>query len=296
MLRRGGRCRPAGNGAGRHRVGFRGRGASGNVEQLLGGVDAGDGYPARARRMAWVACPQPRSSAREASVALGGQVGRQLSGHQFLAHGVADLAQPRRHPATAGREGELRVPRHRIERYRAGAGQRTLTAPSSRPIRISIGMIRAHFRDGKTSISRSDSALSWRRPGRYSNGVALADEKYILLTTFRRDGTPVATPVWAVPLDDGKIGFWTSSGSGKAKRLAHTERVTVQALRHDGSGQGREPARSGRPLASSPAPSSTTIHATGRGQVRLHDQVHQDPRARSAGSSSASGSPTATAV
>jgi PPOX class probable F420-dependent enzyme len=59
--------------------------------------------------------------------------------------------------------------------------------------------------------------------------VALSDEKYILLTTFRRDGTPVATPVWAVPLDDGKIGFWTSSGSGKAKRLAHTGRVTVQA-------------------------------------------------------------------
>jgi PPOX class probable F420-dependent enzyme len=58
--------------------------------------------------------------------------------------------------------------------------------------------------------------------------VALGDEKYILLTTFRRSGDPVATPVWAVPLDDGKIGFWTSSESGKAKRLAHTGRVTVQ--------------------------------------------------------------------
>lgn len=58
--------------------------------------------------------------------------------------------------------------------------------------------------------------------------MALADEKYILLTTFKRDGTPVSTPVWAVRLDDGAIGFWTSSGSGKAKRLAHTARVTVQ--------------------------------------------------------------------
>jgi PPOX class probable F420-dependent enzyme len=38
----------------------------------------------------------------------------------------------------------------------------------------------------------------------------------------------VSTPVWLVPLDDGKFGFWTSSGSGKAKRLAHTDRVTVQ--------------------------------------------------------------------
>ena len=58
--------------------------------------------------------------------------------------------------------------------------------------------------------------------------MALQDEKYLLLTTYRRSGTPVSTPVWAVGLDDGKIGFWTSSGSGKAKRLAHTSRVTVQ--------------------------------------------------------------------
>jgi PPOX class probable F420-dependent enzyme len=58
--------------------------------------------------------------------------------------------------------------------------------------------------------------------------VALSDEKYMLLTSFRRDGTPVSTPVWAVALDGGEVGFWTSSGSGKAKRLAHTSRVTVQ--------------------------------------------------------------------
>ncbi len=58
--------------------------------------------------------------------------------------------------------------------------------------------------------------------------MGLSDEKYILLTTFKRNGTAVPTPVWAVPLDGGKIGFWTSSGSGKAKRLAHTSTVTVQ--------------------------------------------------------------------
>ncbi len=58
--------------------------------------------------------------------------------------------------------------------------------------------------------------------------MALSDEKYILLTTFRRDGTPVKTPVWVVSLDGGKVGLWTSSASGKAKRLAHTDRVTIQ--------------------------------------------------------------------
>ena len=56
----------------------------------------------------------------------------------------------------------------------------------------------------------------------------LADEKYLLLTTFRKTGTAVPSPVWAVPLGENKIGFYTSSGSGKAKRLAHTNRVTVQ--------------------------------------------------------------------
>lgn len=49
----------------------------------------------------------------------------------------------------------------------------------------------------------------------------------MLLTTFRRDGTPVSTPVWVVKLGNDEVGFWTSSGSGKAKRLAHTTRVTV---------------------------------------------------------------------
>jgi PPOX class probable F420-dependent enzyme len=54
------------------------------------------------------------------------------------------------------------------------------------------------------------------------------DEKYVLFTTYRRDGRPVSTPVWWVELGDGSFGFWTSSASGKAKRLAHTSRVTVQ--------------------------------------------------------------------
>ena len=65
--------------------------------------------------------------------------------------------------------------------------------------------------------------------------MALADEKYLALTTFRRNGTPVSTPVWAVALDGGKIGFWTSSGSGKAKRLANNSKVTIQPS--DGRGR-----------------------------------------------------------
>jgi uncharacterized protein len=62
-----------------------------------------------------------------------------------------------------------------------------------------------------------------------------AAEKTVLLTTFKRDGTAVAAPVWCVPVDNGTFGFWTSSGSGKVKRLAHTDRVVVQPC----NGRGR---------------------------------------------------------
>lgn len=58
--------------------------------------------------------------------------------------------------------------------------------------------------------------------------MGLGDEKYIRFTTFRRSGTPVATPVWVVRLDSGDLGFTTGADSGKAKRLAHTARVLVQ--------------------------------------------------------------------
>ena len=59
--------------------------------------------------------------------------------------------------------------------------------------------------------------------------MVLANEKYMSLTTYRKVGTPVASPVWVVDLGDDQIGFYTSSGSGKAKRLAHTATVIVQA-------------------------------------------------------------------
>lgn len=58
--------------------------------------------------------------------------------------------------------------------------------------------------------------------------MALSDEKYIRVTTFKKDGTAVSTPTWVVELDDGKIGFYTSSTSGKAKRLRNDPNVVVQ--------------------------------------------------------------------
>jgi hypothetical protein len=58
--------------------------------------------------------------------------------------------------------------------------------------------------------------------------MTISDEKYVASTTFRKSGTAVPTATWIVPLDDGRVGFWTSSASGKYKRLRADPRITLQ--------------------------------------------------------------------
>ncbi len=52
-------------------------------------------------------------------------------------------------------------------------------------------------------------------------------EKYLLLTTFTKDGKPKPTPVWGVPEGD-KLLIITDKGSWKTKRINNTPRVTIQ--------------------------------------------------------------------
>lgn len=54
----------------------------------------------------------------------------------------------------------------------------------------------------------------------------LGRSRTALLTTFRRSGDGVATPV-SVALDGGRVYFVTATDSGKAKRLAHCGRVSL---------------------------------------------------------------------
>ncbi len=54
----------------------------------------------------------------------------------------------------------------------------------------------------------------------------LRKANYISLTTFRKNGEPVVTPVWFAE-QDGTIYFYTFPGAGKLKRIRHTARVTV---------------------------------------------------------------------
>jgi hypothetical protein len=55
---------------------------------------------------------------------------------------------------------------------------------------------------------------------------ALQTARYINLTTFRKDGREVATPVWCA-MANGKLCFYTVANSGKVKRIRATQRVKV---------------------------------------------------------------------
>jgi PPOX class probable F420-dependent enzyme len=48
----------------------------------------------------------------------------------------------------------------------------------------------------------------------------------MLLTTYRRDGTPVASPVWFLT-DHRELRVWTGTTAGKLKRLRHNSQCTV---------------------------------------------------------------------
>jgi PPOX class probable F420-dependent enzyme len=54
----------------------------------------------------------------------------------------------------------------------------------------------------------------------------LARGKYLALTTYRKDGTPVTTPVWLVR-DGDRLLVTTQAGSGKAKRICNLPDVLV---------------------------------------------------------------------
>jgi len=58
----------------------------------------------------------------------------------------------------------------------------------------------------------------------------LADEivrsRYVSLTTYRKNGTPVATPVWHVP-HGAELWIVTEAGSGKIKRIRNNPQVLV---------------------------------------------------------------------
>jgi PPOX class probable F420-dependent enzyme len=86
--------------------------------------------------------------------------------------------------------------------------------------------------------------------------VNLGSHKYVSVTTYRKDGTPVATPVW-VAQDGDAVVVWTAADSGKVKRIRNNPAVTVAACDMRGR------------LASEPVPGRAEIlDAAGTERVR----------------------------
>lgn len=54
----------------------------------------------------------------------------------------------------------------------------------------------------------------------------IARSSYISLTTYRRSGEAVSTPVWSVR-DGEELIVWTKNDAGKVKRIRNSGRVNV---------------------------------------------------------------------
>lgn len=80
--------------------------------------------------------------------------------------------------------------------------------------------------------------------------------KYALLTTYRRDGRGVETPVWIVRTGDN-LAVWTVVSSGKVKRIRREPAVTLATCDIRGNHPG--PAYPGR---------ADLLDADGTAQVR----------------------------
>jgi uncharacterized protein len=65
----------------------------------------------------------------------------------------------------------------------------------------------------------------------------VARSQHILLTTYRKSGKPISTPVWFAR-DSEQLYFYTLATSGKVKRLRHTTHVQVAPCTANGRATG----------------------------------------------------------
>jgi PPOX class probable F420-dependent enzyme len=103
-------------------------------------------------------------------------------------------------PATVARPGANPVPGRRLPAALFGARLAARSAPA-----------------GSRTITKAPRTGSIEEVARC---------KRALLSTFRRDGTPVSTPVWAAP-EGGRLYVRSERSAGKLKRLRNDTRVLL---------------------------------------------------------------------
>ena len=99
---------------------------------------------------------------------------------------------------------------------------------------------------------------------------AITGVKTILLTTYKRDGTPVGTPV-SVAFDGGRAYFRTYDRAGKVKRLRRDPHVEIAPATLRGETTG--PGAPGRAVLLEGGPARVAARALGRQHRMLHAVV-----------------------
>jgi uncharacterized protein len=80
----------------------------------------------------------------------------------------------------------------------------------------------------------------------------LGQADYVLLTTFKKDGTAVPTPVWVVRHGD-ELRVWTAPAAGKVKRIRRSGKVHIAPCSFRGKPRGASVDAVARLLAPSDA-------------------------------------------
>jgi len=63
---------------------------------------------------------------------------------------------------------------------------------------------------------------------------AFSGHKYLVIESYRKDGTAVRTPVWFAQ-EGETLYVWTQADSGKAKRIRREGRIRIAPCKADGT-------------------------------------------------------------
>jgi len=106
----------------------------------------------------------------------------------------------------------------------------------------------AHASNRLYDATRSPKARQAAEGATSGDLAALEGQKHVLVTTFKRSGEPVSTPLW-FGLDGGKLYFRTYADTVKLKRIRNNPRVLVGPCDPRGNPKGPMVEARARPLS-----------------------------------------------
>ncbi len=116
----------------------------------------------------------------------------------------------------------------------------------------------AHASNRLYDVVRSPQAREATEGASKGDLAALVGHKYCLVTTFKRSGEAVPTPVW-FGLTDGKLCFRTYADASKIKRIRTNPRVLVGPCDVRGKPKGELIEARGRVVAEEEKPAAEKV-------------------------------------